>query len=751
MHQWRRVTSPLFWLCISAIVGILLGDSLAQISKWWWLAGAAISLIWCWKSSARKLWKLCAACLLAFSFAQASAENDALRHSLIKRGERPILVTVVGMVDDAPQLSASGITWRFPLVVEALQGTSMHSTKLFVQLRSTEPPSYGDRLSIEGHLKQPTPSRNPGEFDWAEYLHRQGFSGELTVSSAASVQTLERTGGSWIRRSALESREWIAQAVTADLEDDAAIAATIRTMVLGTQESTPQDIEDAFVQSGTMHVFAVSGLHIVLFGLVLQWALRPLRVPNATLVAIIIPMMFFYVYITGLRPSAWRAAFMASIIFLGPLINRKGHIFTSLGFAALLLLGWDPQQLFQAGFQLSFGVVFMLALLTQPIMGLLEKYHQLEPYIPHGFHSRREVISCRWRKLFLESLVVSVAATIGSAPLMIHHFQLVTPIGIISNLFLVTLSSIILFVACLGILCAAIRLPLLSIWANNGNWLLAKSSIWFAKFFSSIPGGHIHVDPAHWLDRSTARVSILSFQEGGAATLIESEGRKWMLDSGPAASFLFVQRPFLLRYPLSAIDGMLLTHHDTAHIGAASVITSNFPSQRMLVPPKLKTVIPSESALSGTSISLNPHGKLNILYPPEEMLHGLADDQCVVAMLEVDGWKLLFTSDSGFIAEKWLLEHQIDIKADVWIKGHHTDDFSGLPEFANAVKPQAVIFTNSRFPADQFVPPDWIQMIESKGIKTIDQGKTGAVAMSISQNAVSLEAFITKEKIVLRK
>ena len=746
----RAFGAPMFLLSVAAVAGILTGDALPQISVLTWGLAAVLGLGLAWRTRPAR-WKLFLAGAVTFAFLQRGANHDPLREILSEPGGRTWCHSLTGVVSDAPEQDSAGKSWRFPLRLEKVHDQAC-SSLVNVRWFGGGVPEYGDRVELSGRIPPPNPVKNPGEFDGEAWLHRQGFSAGFLVDSFPSPKWLEPRGGNVVIRASLQARQWIGDAVTADLEDDPQIAATVKTMMLGTQESTPQDVEDAFVDSGTMHVFAVSGLHVALFALVLGQVLGLLRVPKTMAVLIIIPVMIFYVYITGLRTSAWRAALMASLVLLGTLMDRPAHGFTSLGFAALLLLGWDPQQLFQIGFQLSFGVVFMLAWWSGPLLRWIAPWHEPETYIPQGLHTQAQRSAAWCRKIILQSLVISICATLGSAPLMIHHFGLVTPVGIFANLFLVILSEFILTVACLSLICAGLKLTWLSLLANNTNWALAKVSIWFAKFFASLPGGHLRIDPSRWGDDSTARITVLAMRDGGAATHLDLGGHHWMLDTGPQNSFLFSQRNYLMRYPLTELEGILLTHEDSDHIGAAALTAAMFAPPRVIAPPnfKLPAIVPQSPPPLQSPLQIRPAATLTRLYPPPHLDYGLADDRCQIWKCEVDGWKILFLSDAGFIAEKWLLENHVDVTADVIIKGHHTQDFSGLPEFLNAAAPGAICFTNLHWPGNERVSGDWIERLRDNAIPYFDQGESGAVQISLTPQVLTLRGFVDGKSVELR-
>src|SRR5436190_17309070 len=98
-------------------------------------------------------------------------------------------------------------------------------------------------------------------------------------------------------------------------------------------------------------------------------------------------------------------------------------------------------------------------------------------------------------------------------------------------------------------------------------------------------------------------------------------------------------------------------------------------------------------------------------------------------------------NDAGFLTQQAHLSSSADLHADILIKGRHGSDFSGLPEFINAVRPQAVIFTNDTFPVSESVPAEWKQRVEGKGITLFDQQRTGAVIIRMDRGATTVTGY----------
>src|SRR6185436_17386167 len=182
------------------------------------------------------------------------------------------------------------------------------------------------------------------------------------------------------------------------------------------------------------HIFAVDGLRMaIIFGICFG-LFRAVGIPRSISGLILIPLIWFYVALTGWPASAIRATVMLTIVIIGWVLKRPGDVINSLFAAALIILLWEPQQLFQAGFQLSFFVVLCL-ILTMPLLhGLWQRLWAPEPLLP-------EALQPRWRKALrapvgyaAEVLLTSFAAWIGSVPLVGYYFHIITPISTPANL-----------------------------------------------------------------------------------------------------------------------------------------------------------------------------------------------------------------------------------------------------------------------------------------------------------------------------
>ncbi len=163
-------------------------------------------------------------------------------------------------------------------------------------------------------------------------------------------------------------------------------------MTLGWKTALSGEVAEPFMRSGTMHVFAISGLHIALIAAILVKLLRVLGVPRALCGVLIIPAIWLYTGLTGWQASAIRATIMSTVIIAGWSIKRPSDLVNSLAASGLLILLWDPQQLFQASFQLSFVVVLSLAVVGPFLIQYRDlRWLRYDPFLP-------ESLVPRWRK-----------------------------------------------------------------------------------------------------------------------------------------------------------------------------------------------------------------------------------------------------------------------------------------------------------------------------------------------------------------
>lgn len=757
---------PLLPVALAAGIGIAVAD---RLPLWVPLAAPAILAGICF---ALALWKprrpvslwLGAASVYALAQSVTLWSAGQFPFSPNLRNGDTIRVSAKGLVIEEPAAPGAGGTRNGRCVVRftemSVAGHTWHcDQRLPVRLSNpNETPRYGDIIATTGLLRPFPPPASPGAFDPKAFFFRTlGAAGEFAIGPGDRIEIVERGRGNPVVAWAVRSKGMIERMITRGLEERPEDAAVIKAMVLGSREDTPEHIEEAYRLSGAMHVFSVSGLHVAIFASVIWAILRTCRVPRRIGVLILIPTILFYATVTGLPASAVRAGVMGAVVLFAYLVERRPRLLNSLGFSWLLILAFDPQQLFLPGFQLSFAVLTSMALFAESLKSLLYQPWQIDPFLP------RRLVP-RWRRgvdrsvdWLTNSLGVSIAAFAGSALLIVHHFQITTPIAVLANVVMVPAAFLVLAVAIGSLLISLVGGGWLAgAIVNPLNGWLARGVTGMAVFFADAPGGFVHVSTnplSRSLPESGARMVIYEPNITGFSQLFSTrsaDGREvhWLIDPGDPVGFTSAGQPLLRHAGVNRLQALVLTHGDFDHLGAAptlidrfrpaAVIDSLFDSRSSTYPKILESLDRSGSRHlrvgRGDRIPIGADTDLSILYPPRgDEPASLADDRCLVLLIRHGDWRILLTSDSGFPTEKWLLDRESrGLEADVWIKGWHASDASGLTEFLDQVRPAAVIATNHEFPARQQITEAWRTEVASRGAELFDLGETGAVSLDIA-------------------
>src|SRR5215472_7283117 len=500
---------PFVGLTLTASVGIILAEIVplapAALVSAALVFGICAVITLCWPKFPVTYLLVAAGFFLLHKFATTNTAGQQLADKL---GQRPRVVTAVGCVITEPKIAPSGFaTFLLKLKSIEFEGKTEH-TRAVWQVRWKGTPELGDELRLFGIAEPIAPPRNPGEFDVRAYLTRHDIRRMLFARYSEDGTLIRHGGGNPVLRTAQASRTWMQNALCRGLDDAPEVKTFISGIVLGIRHETPVDIEEPFQQTGTIHLFAVAGLHVGIVAALL-WLLAAIaRLPRKRAAAFIIPALFFYAAVTGLHIPALRAAVMASILVGSYFFERRAFLPNSLAAAAFFILCWNTNELFSTGFQLSFAVVGAIVFFANPFFKFLQRRGATDPFLPQTLlrGPRRWVHSAYdW---VCGGASVSLAAWIGSLPLILWYFHLVTPISLLPNLVVVPIAFFMLAIALLSLVTTPI-LPWFALVFNNANWALATFVIGIVHVFAQIPGGHFYVDEPDWGGRSSAKITVL--------------------------------------------------------------------------------------------------------------------------------------------------------------------------------------------------------------------------------------------------
>ena len=766
--------NPLTCLALAAISGIVTMDVL-ELAAWGtacWVAALALVLWTCWRP---RLWSLVLAAATAFAFFQSS-ELDATRHhplqALLQPGTK-VDVVARGTFTSAPMGEETSKTpgrreacfQATSLVLPTRESEVQGVTNLRVWLKDPAFVPTGGEYELEGSLGLPLPAANPSLYDPQRGTQRRGIVAELSPRilkpSGPAVFSLRL----WLLTVAERSRQWIRQAVTQGIEDDELARPLTQTMALGLSEAGSDQLQQPFRDTGTIHVFAISGLHVALLAGILMEFLRALRVSRRKAVLILIPLVLGYAFITGWRAAAARASMAAAAGMAAYVFDRRPSPVNVLGGIALVLLGHDPQQVFLPGFQLSFGVVFVLCVTMRPISHLLEGMVGLDPFLPPNLADWRQQLGSWCRRTLVEGVLLSVVAWAASLPFMLTEFHEMTPVSIVANLVLVPLAYCSLLNVVMSVASARFGLVALQGCFNNASLLLAHVLMGCATFFAAIPGGHFVVPMPRSAPPPPVSISILALSPGEGAQLVESQGRCWLLDCGGAKHEAAGVLSFLSEQGINSLDGVMLSHADSEHVGAMQdlmprlhphqVMTSLHEPWRLDSRVTVMRRLFDSHALDAALITRLQAGdafdmgaaRVHVLYPTAADLYNKADDRALVARIDCGRMRLLWCDDAGFITEKHLLTRftPAELHSDVIIRNQHASDFSALPEFVLAVAPRLVVTSNAPALAPQRMPEHLVKLCQSRGIALFDQSRTGMVKLEVWPDHIEARSWLTHE------
>lgn len=361
----------------------------------------------------------------------------------------PGMVTVSGKVASPPV--SVGFGERADLRVESLSlggREVLRGGGVEVYAPGLDGVGVGDGLMVEGELSVPTVGSDG--FDYGRYLRTKRISAVLEGTYAEPVG---------------EGRGWIG---SVHRRTDVALgyglrpteAAIVRGMVLGDRSLIPDELDEAFSRSGITHVLAISGQHVAVLAAGIFFAARLLRVPRSPRAVGTISLVWLYIVVAGAPPSAIRAGVVASLVLAAGLLGRR---ISPLHFMSVMLaavLAYNPDLVYNVGFQLSVAAVFGILVLRKPLKSLIEAT-VLRPLRPTRGAS----------KLVANLLAVSLSAQIATAPIIASSFEQVSIVGVVTNLVAVPISGPIL---ALGLSSAIVGnvAPLLAYPLNAANGAL---------------------------------------------------------------------------------------------------------------------------------------------------------------------------------------------------------------------------------------------------------------------------------------
>ncbi len=367
---------------------------------------------------------------------------------------------------DPERISGIGRITATPPVLEDLVGSKLHFS--FGLNPGSPSPARTARLSTRGVLES-IPLEETYDDGFSRFLQQSGVQFRFGRGPPPEQTRPARSFFRFCR----DYRDRFAAHLRQGARDNAAGHVRVYVaMLLGKRHVLEDSQRDAFTRTGTLHLFAISGLHIGVIAFALHSILTLARTPPLPAAMIGLGLLLFYVEVTGGAPSAVRAYIMVAFFWSSSLFARPGNPVSALGCSAVCVLLLFPHQLWNAGFQLSYTVVTAILLLGIPISEHWKARCRLFGWLPANDLSRTHRVIEDCLGFFLVTAAVSLTATLASSPLSIHYFNVFAPGAVVLNIILVSLASLVISAGMLALALGLLGLAPLASLFNHAGWLV---------------------------------------------------------------------------------------------------------------------------------------------------------------------------------------------------------------------------------------------------------------------------------------
>lgn len=421
------------------------------------------------------------------------------------------------------QVSLKGTTSRTVVSVRYLHKDGKWSpvlgkSLLYFKMRpSSAPVQFGDFMLFNTKFQEVTDNSNPHSFNWARYLKNHGiFCTAWVEKNAWKVLNIKTTNP--LRKLAFKLRNRLLDMLRENQVegDEFAVAAAL---LLGYVDELGTELRNSYSATGVTHILSVSGMHVGIIFLFLEFILGFLnknRLGRLMKIMIMLTFIWFYAFLTGLSPAVLRAATMLSFIIIGKSLKRSPEIFNILAASLFFLLIYNPMLIQDVGFQLSYLAVAGIVLLYQPLYTLIQNGNR--------------IIDKIWSVMSM-----TLAAQLVTTPISLFYFHQFPNYFLITNLFVVPFSCLIIYTGIVAVTLGAV--PFVSIITAKVLSCLVLALNFFIQFMEKLPA-------------STSRGIFLSYWEMLLLYLIIGSGLVFFLKRKRYCLFIFLTGSILMNVSL---------------------------------------------------------------------------------------------------------------------------------------------------------------------------------------------------------
>jgi competence protein ComEC len=447
------------------------------------------------------------------------------RHTRIPRlnAEDTETVLLSGCVTNPPAFSAGREQFTLQLAPKAaarISVTLKHNQKLYL--------NYGQQVEAVAKIRSPRNFQNPASFDYVGYLAGQHIYWTGSVSDPSGIRILAGRCGSWSISWLYAVRTWALDRLTRLYPDDQHTSALLQATLLGETSGIERPWTDDFRVTGTYHALVISGQHVSVLALTLLFILRLLRLRRIPALFVASAASWFYAFISGFSSPVVRAAGGFTLFLAASYCYRKTRILNVLAAVGLIYLAFDPDELFDPSFQLSFLsaaaiAVFAIPVMerwTEPLRMAVKRFDQsgYDPLVEHKAAQWRVELRLlaetlhAWSGLseraarylvekgalaaafIAEAVIVSASVQFGLALPMIAYFHRLSLTGLSANIVVIPLLSLVVPLGFASIVAA---------WHP-----LATVTKILLQWAELVAGWHVHFEPAWRMTAIPVWVSV---------------------------------------------------------------------------------------------------------------------------------------------------------------------------------------------------------------------------------------------------
>ncbi|OSM02341.1 putative DNA internalization-related competence protein ComEC/Rec2 [Magnetofaba australis IT-1] len=650
----------------------------------------------------------------------------------------------------------------------------------------------GDLISFTARIKPPTGSINPGLFDYGLWQRQRG------VVATASAREPPVTLTSQDRFATARWRQSLSARIAARLPPEQ--RGMVEALLTGKRGWLDRSGRERLQSAGIFHLMAISGLHVGLVAgwsffllrffltLIPGWAARfDLKRPTALLT---IPLVLLYGELTGWSLPTTRAAAMAAIFLIAIALNRAHQSWRALGWAAGLLLLWRPDQLTEAGFQLSFvAVATLLAVYTRPGPEVNPTLHQ------QSIDYVRD--TPRWRRWLDKSgkfLLASTLVGLTTAPVAAHHFHQLAPWGFAVNPIAIPWVSLITMPLALATLALHSISDALANLTLNGMALTLQPLDALAGWVARLPGGWLRVSgpsaiglglalaalfaafcahalsawrPAAGLLAITCaallwphpnptpgrvQLTLLDVGQAQSALLRDPHGGWNVIDAGGYRSRYFdsgegIISAALWRQGARRIKRLIISHAQFDHMSGAQRILRNFPVGQVWMPDaphieeryraamkKLETLARANGAAvryvaAGYGQQEASGISWRVLHPGPNNQWRDSNNASLVVEAQFAQHKFLFPGDIEEEAEQAILARGEIQPVTLALAPHHGSRSSSTQPWVEALTPQLTLFSVGRLNRFRFPDAGVVRRWSQSGARIVRTDEAGGITL----------------------